>query len=325
MTTVSQSLSTLDGLSLDTLDSHLDQAFPAVPGAVDQQARLTLLQGLHAYYDAYMGGPEKFADIPELNTAPQIREVEARWLAWEDRQIADQPLPKSQKEFLDWFHHVADQHTQPEFNLYLAEEASLPELALFFLAEELVDSKFDDIMALVQTGTKGITKMTIAENYWDEMGEGDFAKVHTTLFDHSAQYMRRQLAKIGLDESGLICTEIYENANLLLMYGIHRRLNPRALGAMGVLEQSASPRFQAMVDGCERVGIPEDVIEYQRMHVHVDADHGQEWIKGVFTPLVETEAPLRDEISRGVMTRVRVANAYYVKVWEQMRAARAVS
>jgi len=47
--------------------------------------------------------------------------------------------------------------------------------------------------------------------------------------------------------------EAYENACMLLMYGIHRHLNPRALGAMGVLEQSASPRFQAMVDGCRRL------------------------------------------------------------------------
>jgi hypothetical protein len=325
MTSVSPPRPTLDGLSPNVLDSHLGQAFPADSGAVDQQARLTLLRGLHSYYDAYMGGPERFATIPELNTNPAIRAIEARWLDWEDRQIAAEPLPESQGEFLDWFHHVADQHTQPEFSHYLAHEATLPELALFFLAEELVDGKFDDIMALVQTGTKGVTKMTIAENYWDEMGEGDFAKVHTTLFDHSAKYMRAELDKIGLDESGLICTEIYENANLLLMYGIHRRLNPRALGAMGVLEQSASPRFQAMVDGCERVGVPEDVIEYQRMHVHVDADHGEEWVKGVFTPLVAADPQLRDEISRGVLTRVRVANAYYVKVWDQMLGAKAAS
>jgi Iron-containing redox enzyme len=321
MTTVSPTRPAVVDPSVTTLGDDLDRAFPTDDRPADHRIRLDLIRRLHSYYDAYMGGPERFATIPDLNTDADIRRIEAHWLAWEDRQVADAHLPASPEEFLAWFHEVAAQHTQPEFNHYLAHEATLPELALFFLAEELVDGKFDDIMALVQTGTKGVTKMTIAENYWDEMGEGDFAKVHTTLFDHSARYMRAELATLNLDESGLICTEVFENASLLLMYGIHRRLNPRALGAMGVLEQSASPRFQAMVDGCTRVGIPEDVIEYQRMHVHVDADHGEEWIKGVFTPLVGVSPELRDEISRGVLTRVRVANAYYAQVWERMRAA----
>jgi Iron-containing redox enzyme len=320
MTTVSSvKYDVNDGLPLG-LAEDLDRAFPVGDSLVDRGVRLSLIYRLHNYYDAYMRGPELFDTIPHLNLDPEIRAIEARWLAWEDRQLADQELPASGKEFLTWFDQVAEQHVQQDFCRYLAEEATLPELALFFLAEELVDGKFDDVMALVQTGTKGITKMTIAENYWDEMGEGDHAKVHTTLFDHSARYMRAELAKSGMEESAMVCPEVYENAALLLMYGIHRRLNPRALGAMGVLEQSASPRFQAMVDACLRLGIPEDVIEYQRIHVHVDADHGAEWIEGVFTPLVHQSQRLRDEIARGVLTRVRVADAYYEQVWSRMRA-----
>lgn len=302
------------------LADALDRAFPTDDSLVDQEVRLTLIRRLHSFYDAYMRGPELFDTIPALNLDPGIRLIEARWLDWEDRRLGDQELPGSGEEFLSWFRVVAEQHVQRDFCRYLADEATLPELALFFLAEELVDGKFDDVMALVQTGTKGVTKMTIAENYWDEMGEGDHAKVHTTMFDHSARYMRAELADRGLDESAVVCPEVYENASLLLMYGIHRRLSPRALGAMGVLEQSASPRFQAMVDGCVRLGVPEEVIEYQRVHIHVDADHGAEWIDGVLSPLVHQSQPLRDEIARGVLTRVRVADAYYAQVWSRMRA-----
>jgi hypothetical protein len=91
---------------------------------------------------------------------------------------------------------------------------------------------------------------------------------------------------------------------------------------MGVLEQSASPRFQAMVDGCERLSVPEDVIEYQRIHIHVDADHGAEWYENVFIPLVGRSPELLREISLGVATRVRVADAYYNEIWNQMRGVR---
>ncbi|MEU7434064.1 iron-containing redox enzyme family protein [Streptomyces sioyaensis] len=301
------------------LGSEIAVAFPR-EGKADRAARLRLLRKLHAHYVAYMGGPEDFQRIPRLNGDPDIQRIESSWLAWEDAQAESVTLPTTGAEFRDWFLATADAHRQPEFCAYLAERASLNEIALFFMGEELVDSKFDDLMAMVQIGTQGQTKLTIAENYWDEMGEGDLSQVHTRMFEHSAQYMRAHLDQNGIDYSQLHFAEAYENASLLLMYGIHRHLNPRALGAMGVLEQSASPRFQAMVDGCNRLGVPADVIDYQRIHVHVDADHGAEWFEGVFVPLVDRSPDLLREISLGVATRVRVANEYYREIWAQMKA-----
>lgn len=304
-----------------TFADQLGSAFPD-HGTPDPQTRLSLLGRLHEHYVAYMAGPEAFASIPRLNTDPEITAIEDAWLAWEDAQDATADLPADGAAFREWFLAVADAHTQPEFCDYLAHEANLEEMALFFMGEELVDSKFDDLMAMVQIGTEGHTKLTIAENYWDEMGEGDINGVHTRMFEHSAVYMRDCLDKAGIDRGQLYCPEAYENACLLLMYGIHRHLNPRALGAMGVLEQSASPRFQAMVDGCDRLGVPSDVIDYQRVHVHVDADHGAEWFDGVFVPLVDRSPALLRAISIGVATRVRVANGYYRHIWQAMRALR---
>ncbi|MER5889949.1 iron-containing redox enzyme family protein [Streptomyces sp. NPDC001941] len=299
----------------------LERAFP-VSGPHDRDVRLKLLRHLHAHYVAYMAGPEEFGTIPRLNHDPAVAAIEDAWLAWEDRQVDRAGLPRTGAEFRDWFLTTADRHTQPEFCAYLAEEATLDEIALFFMGEELVDSKFDDLMAMVQIGTQGHTKLTIAENYWDEMGEGDIEHVHTRMFEHSARYMRAHLDASGVDYQHLHFPEAYENAALLLQYGIHRHLNPRALGAMGVLEQSASPRFQAMVDGCRRLGVPEDVIDYQRIHVHVDADHGAEWFDGVFVPLVDRSPELLREISLGVITRVRVANGYYARIWDAMKELR---
>ncbi|MEV6948716.1 iron-containing redox enzyme family protein [Streptomyces sp. NPDC051172] len=315
------SVETTSQNSADVLEQELALAFPA-SGPHDRDLRLKLLRRLHAHYVAYMAGPEDFASIPRLNHDRSIAAIEDSWFAWEDRQVDQGDLPATGKEFRDWFLVTADRHTQPEFCEYLAKEASLNEIALFFMGEELVDSKFDDLMALVQIGTQGHTKLTIAENYWDEMGEGNIEHVHTRMFEHSARYMRARLDEAGVDYSNLHFPEAYENAALLLAYGIHRHLNPRALGAMGVLEQSASPRFQAMVDGCRRLEVPEDVIDYQRIHVHVDADHGAEWFEGVFVPLVDHSPQLLREISLGVLTRVRVANGYYTRIWDAMQALR---
>jgi hypothetical protein len=134
--------------------------------------------------------------------------------------------------------------------------------------------------------------------------------------------MRDRLANSSIDLAELHCAEVYENACLTLMYGIHRPLVPRSLGALGLMEHSAPPRFEAMVAGCTRLGVPADVIEYQRIHVHVDEDHGAEWLEQVLTPLAAQSPAMLREICMGILTRERVANAYYQRVWQQMKALR---
>jgi hypothetical protein len=302
------------------IDIELAAAFPTDGRTPDRAVRLDLARRLQGYYSAYLGGAEAFEDIPRLNEDPQIAAIETAWLDWEDAQVDPSQLPETAGEFADWFSALRDRHVQPEFCHYLAQEASLAQIALFFLAEELVDSRFDDLVALAQIGAGGTSKLTMAENYWDEMGEGKLERMHTRLFEHSARYMRTQLTDHDLTE--LACAEVYENANQVLLYAIHRHLAPRALAAMGVMEYSAPDRFQAMVTGCTRLGVPADVIAYQRIHVHIDADHGTEWLNHVLLPLVQHSPAALREVSHAALIRERIGTAYYNQVWQQMKALR---
>jgi hypothetical protein len=304
------------------ISEEVTAAFPADGTIPERTARLALMRQLHTHYTAYLGGAQEFAEVPRLNCDPRIAEIEDAWLRWEDAQVDEERLPRSAGEMAVWFESLSRQHVQPEFCRYLAEEATLEEIALFFLAEELVDSRFDDLVALAQIGATGISKMTMAANYWDEMGEGKLNGMHTRLFEHSAQYMRRQLAAQDISTSELDSMEVYQNANLVLMYGIQRHLAPRALAAMGLMESSAPPRFQAMVDGCTRLGVPTDVIHYQRIHIDVDTGHGSEWLDYVLVPLAHRSPQALRELGMGALTRERVANAYYERVWQQMRTVR---
>lgn len=303
-------------------DLELAAAFPTDDRTPDRASRLGLARRLQQHYAAYLAGAEEFENIPRLNFDPRIAAIEDAWLRWEDDQVDTARLPDSASGFADWFTDLRNRHVQPEFCRYLAEQATLAEIALFFLAEELVDSRFDDLVAMAQLGAAGTSKLTMAENYWDEMGEGQLERMHTLLFEQSAQYMRRQLSDDQVEQSELASMEVFENANLVLLYGIHRHLAPRALAAMGVMEYSAPIRFQAMVDGCTRLGVPEDVVLYQRIHVHVDADHGAEWLDNVLVPLAHRSPAVLRELGMGSLVRERVANAYYDKVWQQMRAIR---
>jgi hypothetical protein len=316
--TISESVVTHPGIT----DRDIAAAFPHDGAAPDLAMRLALMRRLHEHYSTYLGGAETFENIPRLNEDPQIAVIEQEWLRWEDAQVDTAQLPASAGEFADWFSALRARHVQPEFCRYLAEDATLEEIALFFLAEELVDSRFDDLVAMAQIGAAGLSKLTMAENYWDEMGEGKLERMHTLLFEHSAKYMRSKLADHAIDIAELECAEVFENACMVLMYGIHRHLAPRALAAMGLMEYSAPDRFQAMVDGCTRLEVPADVIAYQRIHVHVDADHGAEWLEKVLVPLVHQSPEVLREISMGALVRERIGTAYYERVWQQMKALR---
>ena len=52
--------------------------------------------------------------------------------------------------------------------------ATLEQVAYYICMEEMVDGSFDDLMAVVQLGMPIHCKMVAGENYWDEMGNGNF-------------------------------------------------------------------------------------------------------------------------------------------------------
>src|SRR5579863_3843046 len=189
-------------------DDDIAAAFPHNGAVPDKAVRLALMSRLQDHYSAYMAGAANFLHVPRLNADGELATIEDAWLRWEDAQVDQAQLPQTGAEFIDWFMQLRVRHVQPAFCRYLAEEATLNQIALFFLAEELVDSRFDDLVAMVQIGASGVSKLTMAENYWDEMGEGELERMHTRLFEHSAKYMRARLAENSIDVTALNGTEI---------------------------------------------------------------------------------------------------------------------
>ncbi len=299
------------------LDSDVERAFPTDPGAVpDRDAKLACLRELHSHYMDFFVPPERSAQVGEWTTPSRVASIEAAWNRYEEaRALASTQLPATAGEFRDWYYDFAAQHEYREFCDYLRNQGTLLDVGMLMLAEEKVDGRFDDIIALSQVGTTGITKMTIAENFWDEMGNGDAAGVHTDMFDHSTSWFRREVVEAaGISPDLLEQPEVYNNAVNLLMYGLRRRYALRSLAGIGLLEQTAPARFQATVDASRRLGVPEDVVRYQEVHVHVDEDHGCEWFDHVFTPILERDPETVHEIALGVAIRGSIASEFYRRI-----------
>jgi hypothetical protein len=295
----------------------VDRAFPMDPAAApDRAARLACLREVHAHYLEFFVPPERSAEVGEWATPARVAEIEAAWNRYEEaRVLAGPPLPATAAEFKDWYFAFAAENEYRTLCDYLRDQASILDVGLFMLAEEKVDGRFDDIIALSQIGTTGITKMTIAENFWDEMGNGDPATVHTDMFDHSADWFRTEVVlPAGVDLDILEQPETYNNAVDLLMYGLRRRYLLRSLASIGLLEQTAPARFAATVAAGTRLGVPEHVLRYQKVHMHVDEDHGREWFDHVFVPILERDPQTVHEIAMGVAIRGNVAGEFYRRI-----------
>lgn len=300
------------------LDEELRLAFPTETAIeADADLKLRYLRELHSHYIEFFTPPEATGGLGPWETPPRIAAIESAWNRHEEARAfaVESVLPRTLVEFDDWFFTVAAEHEYHDLCSYLRHSASLLDIALFMLAEEKVDGRFDDIIALSQIGASGVTKMTIANNFWDEMGNGDYTFVHTDMFDHSAGWMRDNVvAKHDIDLAILEFAEVYSNACEMLAYALRRQYLLRSLASIGLLEQTAPARFSATVDGSRRLGIPDHVVRYQEVHVGVDQEHGREWFNGVFKPIIEANPDTVSEISLGVLIRGNVASEFYRKV-----------
>jgi hypothetical protein len=75
-------------------------------------------------------------------------------------------------------------------------------------------------------------------------------------------------------------------------------------------------RFQATVDASRRLGVTQDVVRYQEVHVHVDEDRGREWFEHVFVPILQRRPETVHEIALGVAIRGTIAVEFYHRIFD---------
>lgn len=275
---------------------------------------------LNRFYLRELSSPSRFEHVPHPGEYAPIHRIEEMWNAYEESRLDLDNLPGTPAEFEKWYFslHRKHRHDVAPFFDYLANEATIEELAFYISFEEQVDGRFDDVIALAQLGMTGDMKLALAENFWDEMGLGKLDDMHTVVFERSAAYLRQYLGDI--DVASAIPAAALKNGNVLLMYALRRNYMPRLLGALAILEHTAPYRFSRTVRGLRRLGMPEDVIHYHELHIEVDANHGKQLFNRVLMPLVTTTPRAIREVCIGCLIRYQIACDYYQSVQAAMKA-----
>lgn len=217
--------------------------------------------------------------------------------------------PTSGDDYIRWFKDILHAHKAAShefYDDYLPNEASIDDLRYFLAQETSLDPRFDDILALVQLGTTGQEKMEIARNYWDEMGNGEPNMVHTKLFSQA-------LSCLEIDPEYIknnITLEARITGNLSGCLALSRRHYYKAIGYFGVTEFMAPSRFTSLVKGWARLGLPEKGIEYHKLHVKIDAIHGNAWLRNVIKPLIDSNPETGKEMIQGALIRLNSSRTY---------------
>jgi hypothetical protein len=83
---------------------------------------------------------------------------------------------------------------------YLAVSATAEELKYFLLNESILNLEFFDYLAFSIIGVSDLAKLEIVTNLWDEAGQGNIQRFHTTLYknlmrDLNIPYRRDDIVK----------------------------------------------------------------------------------------------------------------------------------
>jgi hypothetical protein len=258
----------------------------ATATALDEHDRLVTLTRLHALHVApidVVGPAVRFQHHPALAAlkwrleAQVLDGIEAACAASPDH-VADEVSDRADP--VAAMRAVATRDLVPSVYRWVADQAALPELVEFLALEGGPDAGFDDLVAACQVGLSGEPKLELARNYWDEMGRGELAGVHTVLHDQLVEALRMpRVPPVDQPTSGLLRSVL---GSLLVT---NRWLQPELVGALGLLELQAGPRCRHVVRGLRRVGAPDAALPFYEEHAEVDPHHGKAWLDHAVAPL----------------------------------------
>lgn len=239
------------------------------------------------------------------------RLLETATLAAEDRHIAPgllESAPTEPKAYLSWLKRSARSHRvfkHAYYHEFIRDHAGVADLRNYVIQESVVDGRFDDLLAMMQVGTSGASKLEIANNFWDEMGNGDAAEVHTHLFNKIFEVFEitDEELRDGLSANAML------NGNLAVLLCRYRRFYPEAVGFLGMTEWLVPDRFVQVVRAWERLGLPDVGIVYHRLHITIDSQHAAGWFHNVVVPAAASPA-MRRGIARGSLWRLNSSGRY---------------
>ena len=286
---------------------------PYLEGEIDPDSAIQLHKTLNSIYECQIGSSSKISQFDPL-LMEIMWELENAWLFYEEKRTPYEVLPFDAKDFIKWMKAFVLKHPSTEHKLFkfLSDVCNLEDMAYFFSQEVTIDPRFSDLISFMQIGINSLSiKLELAENYWDEMGNGNFTDAHTLMF--SDLYQELQIFKKDEHFTNVLTQASWQAlacGNSLLYSVLHRNNFNFALGSVGTVEIISPVRFSYIVKGFERLKLSEKAKRYHKAHIGIDSRHGNAWLQGAIMPTVQHDPEARHDIFRGAMLRLNTSLDY---------------
>jgi hypothetical protein len=300
-------------LNADMLTERLRRALTGSVGSPDaetspHETAATLLD----IYALHLSPIEELHQAVEWQHHPGVAEVKGRLEQQFLARLQRNDYLEHELDVATAFRRIAHEDRVPAVYEWLAQRATRAELSQFVAFEGGPDADFDDLVAICQLGLSGLPKMTLAANYWDEMGRGDFGSVHTEL--HRQMVGALALPTIRSDELPL---EALERKVLNGYLATNRSLHPELIGSLGLTECQAGPRCRRVIAAMKRLDVADAALPFYEEHAVADPRHGKDWIERAVIPLVEMHPSWGPRILRGAQWRATVNRSFFARMEQE--------
>jgi hypothetical protein len=287
----------------EVLTARLRESLRRELGTPDRREAMSILLDVHALHLApieELGGAEGWQHDPRVAAVKQRLETTLR------AQLDADPAPPLDDDPADAMRRLAHDEMVPPIYDWLAEDANLDQLVEFISLEGGPDADFDDLVAICQVGLRGLPKLTLGANYWDEMGRGDLSAVHTEL--HHGMARALGVRAMTADELPI---EALERKALNGYLATTRALQPEMVGSLGMIECQAGPRCRRVVAAMRRLDVPDAAMPFYAEHAVADPHHGKDWLDAAVTPLVTEHPDWGPRILTGAWWRASVNRRFF--------------
>jgi Iron-containing redox enzyme len=195
----------------------------------------------------------------------------------------------------------------PSLAAFIQRRASLEQVLDFLRERSVQQLKESDPQSFVLPRIDGAAKVALAELQYDEYGGGRPERLHASLYADA-------LGAAGLDNRyGAYIDDVtalsLASANVMSLFGLHRRLRGAAMGHLAAFEATSSVPCRKIAAGIERVGLPDAVAAYFHEHVEADAVHEQVAVHDICGSLVADDPSLHDDVLFGAACSQQLAAA----------------
>ena len=205
---------------------------------------------------------------------------------------------------------------------YLRDHGTWEQMREYFVHRSLYHLKEGDPHAFAIPRLTGRAKAAFVAVEFDEYGAGQGARMHQRLYADLLEAADLDPTYLGYLDA--VPAESLATANLMSLFGLHRRLRGAAVGHFASTEITSSPGSARMAKALQRLGAPPACITFYREHVEADAVHEQVVRLDVVGDLVAREPELERDVIFGIRAHAAVENRLadvIMAAWEQTHSS----